>query len=94
MSSTTSIRLPEDLEEPLAALASKLDRSKSWVINQSIREYLARQALEEQRWRETDEALAAVERGEVVDGDAVHGWMRSWFADDEQTPPPIERKRG
>ena len=38
----TSIRLADDIDKPLEILASKLDRSKNYLINQAIKEFLAR----------------------------------------------------
>ncbi|PHS00969.1 MAG: transcriptional regulator, partial [Oceanobacter sp.] len=45
----TSIRLADDIDKPLEFLASKLDRSKNYLINQAIKEFLARQSVEESR---------------------------------------------
>ena len=42
MSTTTSIRLPDDLRSQLDAAAESLHRGKNWVIVQALREYLAR----------------------------------------------------
>jgi len=41
----TSIRLADDINKPLEVLASKLDRSKNYLINQAIKEFLARQSV-------------------------------------------------
>ncbi|MCZ6828259.1 MAG: ribbon-helix-helix domain-containing protein, partial [Gammaproteobacteria bacterium] len=37
----TSIRLSSEIEAPLEELAEKLDRSKNYLINQAIREFVA-----------------------------------------------------
>ncbi|WP_128571986.1 ribbon-helix-helix protein, CopG family, partial [Ectothiorhodospira haloalkaliphila] len=42
----TSIRISDDLEKPLEVLSKKLDRSRNYIINQAIKEFLARQSLE------------------------------------------------
>jgi len=34
--------------------------------------------LEFQRWRETQEAINAAERGEVVPGEEVFAWLDTW----------------
>jgi len=77
----TSVRLNDEVEAPLESLSKKLDRSKSYLINEAVREYIARQALEDERWLETQEALASAERGELVSEDAVHAWLDSWGTD-------------
>lgn len=53
-------KLPADLAEKLDDVASRLDRSRSWIIRQAVAEWLA-----EEDWRHelTHEALAAVDAG-------------------------------
>ncbi|SHF24248.1 Predicted transcriptional regulator [Modicisalibacter ilicicola DSM 19980] len=85
----TTVRLQQEVEEGLEALAYKLDRSKGWVINQAIAEYLERQELEQSRWQETLAAMEAVAQGKIVPADEVHDWLRSWGGDDERDPPKI-----
>ncbi|BFM13520.1 hypothetical protein R50072_36730 [Simiduia litorea] len=76
--SITSVRLNDDIEKPLDLLAQKLDRSKSYLINQAVREFVARQAVEESRWEETLEAIDSVRRGELIDESEVNAWLNSW----------------
>ncbi len=58
--SITRIRLADGIEKPLESLAKKLDRSKNYLINQAIKEFIARQSLEESRWADTLEALESI----------------------------------
>ncbi|OIO56182.1 MAG: transcriptional regulator [Alphaproteobacteria bacterium CG_4_10_14_0_2_um_filter_63_37] len=83
----TSVRLQAEIETPLEALAQRLDRSKNYLINQAVREFLERQALEEQRWRETVSAIESVQAGRSVDESAVNEWLESWGSADELKPP-------
>jgi predicted transcriptional regulator len=83
----TSIRLQEDLDELLDQAASRLHRSKNWVINQALREYLERNKDEQGRWQETVEALKSASVGKLVGVDKVHEWLDSWGKDDELPPP-------
>ena len=87
MADVTSVRIEEELAERLERMANSIKRSKGWVINEALREYLERDAKNKQRWRETEEALEAIETGDVYDADQVHAWMDSWFTDHEQPPP-------
>ena len=87
--SVTSVRLQTELELPLDELAGKLSRSKNWIINQAIKDYIAAQTLEETRWQETLQALESVRQGKVVDGDTVHEWMKSWGTDNELDAPKV-----
>ncbi|MCB1764396.1 MAG: ribbon-helix-helix protein, CopG family, partial [Gammaproteobacteria bacterium] len=59
----TSIRLQPEIESPLEELAVKLDRSKNYIINQAIKEYLERQSIEDSRWSDTLEALSSIKEG-------------------------------
>lgn len=83
----TSIRLQPDLEQSLAATAEELNRSKNWIINEALREYLAGQTLEAKRWQETLEALDSIRAGKVVDSADVHKWLESWGKESEAAPP-------
>ncbi len=85
----TSIRLQEDLEKLLEQATNRLHRSKNWLINQALREYLERDMNEQQRWQETVEALKSASSGKVVSADKVHAWLESWGKDDELPPPKV-----
>ncbi len=85
--SVTSIRLANEIETPLEQLALKLDRSKNYIINLAIKEFVARQSVEDDRWAETLEALESVKAGDTVDGEIVTAWLKSWGTDSELTAP-------
>ena len=87
--SVTTVRLGQDIEETLDALADKLQRTKSWLINQALREFIERQELEQLRWQETLAAMESVAKGQVVSGDAVHTWLKSWGTAKELAPPRV-----
>jgi len=80
----TTVRLQDDIEQEVQAIADKLHRSKGWVIKQALSEFIERQKLEQQRWNETLQAMESAAQGNVVSGDAVHEWLASWGTDDEQ----------
>ena len=83
----TTVRLQPEVEAGLQEIADKLNRTKSWVINQALREFLERQDLEQKRWNETLEAMESVAQGRVVSGESVHAWLASWGDPDELLPP-------
>ena len=85
--SVTTVRLQADVEERLEAMAGKLRRTKSWLINQALREFIDNQTLEQARWLDTVKAMESVARGDVVSGEAVHDWLRSWGSSNEMSPP-------
>ena len=76
--SITSIRLNDDVEKPLEFLAKKLDRSKNYLINQAIKEFLVKQSLEDTRWQDTLEALESIKSGQSIDEADVNAWLNSW----------------
>jgi predicted transcriptional regulator len=83
----TSVRMPDDLLERLDATATRLRRSKGWIINDAVREYLAREDLRQRREEETREALAELDAGQVVDGDEVIAWIDNRGSENEREPP-------
>lgn len=85
--SVTSVRIQDDLQESLEDLAGKLHRSKNWLINEAVKEYVARKVAESEKWRETLEAVDSVKNGDVVDSDDVHAWLKSWGTENEKKPP-------
>lgn len=87
----TTVRLPPETEQQLDALAQKLDRSKGWLINQALKEYVERQRLEQVRWRETLEAIEVASQGRVIAADQVHDWLKSWGTEDELPPPEVAK---
>jgi len=84
---TTSVRMPEELIERLEKTAAQLRRSKGWVINDAVREYVDREERKARRLEETREALADVEAGRLVDGQRVTEWLQSWGTTAELEPP-------
>jgi predicted transcriptional regulator len=87
----TSIRLKSDIEAPLEALSKKMDRSKNYIINQAVKEFLERQSLAEQRWEQTLPALESAKQGNTVPAEKVFEWMRSWGTEHELPRPLVEK---
>lgn len=87
--SVTSIRLQPEIESPLEKLATKLDRSKNYLINQAIKEFLARKSLDDSRWKETLEALDSVKSNNLIEEKSVTKWLETWGTDNELNPPKI-----
>lgn len=86
----TSVRMPDDLLEHLEETAARLRRSKGWIVNGAVREYLGREKRRRQRLLETQEALAdQADHGadRLSDGDAVLEWIESWGTPVERPPP-------
>lgn len=90
MAKTThiSVRIRPDLGEKVEALAGTLDRSKSWVVEQALEEYLTTQ---EWQIAAIKEGVAAADRGELVPDDAVAEWIESWGGPNEKPRPRSRR---
>lgn len=85
--SVTSVRLQPEIEEPLKKLSIKLDRSRNYLINQAVREYVERQVMEDLRWMDTLSALKSVQAGKTIPGDQVISWLASWGTGKELPKP-------
>lgn len=85
--SVTSIRIADEVEKPLEVLSKKLDRSKNYLINQAIKEFIARQSLEDSRWQDTLEALESIKVGKSIDEEDVNAWLNSWGTNNRKSPP-------
>ena len=72
---TLTVHVPDDFIEEIDSIAVELERPRDWVIQDALREYVSRHRLEAQRWRETQDAIDAAERGEVVPAEEVFAWL-------------------
>lgn len=89
----TSVRLDDDLHSRLERLAKREHRTRGWLINDALRDYLEQEELRAERYRQTLEALEEIEAGApTVDGEAVHEWITSWGTEAEKPVPRISEK--
>jgi predicted transcriptional regulator len=75
--------IPLPLAEKVDQLASRLERSRGWIIKQALSAWIEQ---EEERRRLTLEALADVDTGNVIDHQAVQAWADSL---DTDSPLPV-----
>ncbi len=85
--SVTTVRLNPDAERELASIAERTRRSKSWLINRAVEEFIERERLDQERWKQTLEAVESAAKGNVVAAEPVHTWLRSWGSDEESESP-------
>ena len=85
----TSVRLKPEIETPLENLSKELDRSKGYLINQAIQEFLERKSNEQKKWKETLEAIESVKSGKIINEKEVNNWLNSWGTDKELAPPKV-----
>ncbi|MCK2097456.1 CopG family ribbon-helix-helix protein [Thauera aromatica] len=77
--------VPLPLAEKVDQMAARLERSRGWIMKQALSAWIAQ---EEERDRLTQEALADVDAGLVVDPLAVQVWADSLSTDQ---PLPLPR---
>lgn len=78
--------VPLPLADKVDQMASRLERSRGWVMKQALSAWIAQ---EEERDRLTQGAMADVDAGEVVDHQAVQAWAESLGTDQ---PLPVPRR--
>jgi predicted transcriptional regulator len=88
MTSTTRVltaHVPLPLANKVDQIASRLERSRGWIMKQALSAWIAQ---EEERDRLTQEALADVDAGRLIDHQAVQAWADSL---DTDQPLPVPR---
>ncbi|MGH9648490.1 MAG: CopG family ribbon-helix-helix protein [Bryobacteraceae bacterium] len=58
-SSTTSIRIPDDLKVKLESTSRRLNKGKNWIIKQALAEYLQRHNVDSLRAEARRQSIAA-----------------------------------
>lgn len=76
--------VPLSMADKVDQIASRLDRSRGWIMKQALSAWIAQ---EEERDRLTQEALADVDAGRVIDHQAVQAWAES-LGSDQPLPEP------
>ncbi|MBB4117266.1 MULTISPECIES: CopG family ribbon-helix-helix protein [Rhizobium] len=76
--------VPLPLAQKVDQLASRLERSRGWIVKQALTAWIDQ---EEERRRLTLEALADVDSGNVVDHQAVQAWADSLDSDEPFSLP-------
>ena len=77
--------VPLHLAEKVEAMASRLERSRGWVLKQALAAVVDQ---EEERHRMTLEALTDVDTGRVIDHQAIQAWVDS-LGTDKPLPSPV-----
>lgn len=75
--------IPLDLAAKVDAAASRIERSRGWVVKQALAAWVDQ---EDERHRMTLEALADVDAGRIISDEAMETW-----ADSLSTDAPLPR---
>lgn len=73
--STTSIRLPDEVLHDLDALARATARNRNYLITEAVKEFVARETWHLRRIRE---GLRQAEAGEFVPAEEMEAFWASW----------------
>ena len=76
--------VPLPLAEKVDMMATRLERSRGWIMKQALAAWISQ---EEERNRLTQEALADVDAGEVIEHQTVQAWADS-LGTNNPLPPP------
>ncbi|PKY11685.1 CopG family transcriptional regulator [Acidithiobacillus marinus] len=76
--------VPLPLANKVDQMALRLERSRGWIMKQALSAWIAH---EEERDRLTQEALADVDAGQVIDHQAVQAWAEN-LGTDQPLPAP------
>ncbi len=76
--------VPLPMADKVDQMAARLERSRGWIMKQALSAWIAQ---EEDRDRLTQEALADVDTGRVIDHQSVQAWADS-LSTDQQLPIP------
>lgn len=84
------VRIDDEMEQRLSALAERTQRSKSYHAKEAIRRYIEQEEAQERIKQDTLSRWETYqETGEGVSDDAVMEWLDSWGEEDEK-PCPIK----
>lgn len=76
--------VPLPLADKVDELSRQLERSRGWIVKQALTAWVDQ---EEERHRLTLEALADVDKGNVIDHQSVQAWADS-LGTDKPIPTP------
>jgi predicted transcriptional regulator len=79
-----SVRLESALNDQVTAIAAALDRPKSWVIEQAVRDFVA---IQEWQLAAIDAGISAADAGSVIAHEDVVAWVQSWGQPNELPMP-------
>ena len=82
--------VPLPLAKRVDQLAARLERSRGWIVKQALTAWIEQ---EDERRRLTQEALADVDSGNVVDHKAVLAWAGSLSNGKPLSAPSATKQR-
>ena len=84
MTTTLSVRLPDELSRQLTLLAEASKRTKSFCAIEAITDYVKNESWQLQA---IEESLEDVKNEHLIDHSKVKEWVKSWDSVSEKSPP-------
>ncbi|NRA88874.1 MAG: hypothetical protein HRU28_16140 [Rhizobiales bacterium] len=81
MSSATTVRFNDDTKENIERFAKLIKRSRSYVINIAVEEYVAKNLA---YLEELDKAIESIDTEPTYSVDDIHAWMNNWGTKEEK----------
>ncbi len=82
-----SVRVPEELKDQLDFLAKATRRSKAFLAEEAIAEYIKRNAW---KAKELQKAVTEADKGAFISQGAMETWVDSLGSDEELSPPKAD----
>ncbi len=79
-----SLRVSPAKADALDKLSSSTDRSRQWLLEQALEQYLLSEAWQIEA---IQEGVTAADAGDVLPHDQVREWLGTWGKKDERKPP-------
>ena len=78
--SVMSLRLSDELDQQLVSLAKATGRTKSWLANQAIQDFIAREA-----WQvaQIEQAIAEADAGDFVPAEEMAAKFKTWGVNED-----------
>jgi len=77
-------RVEEDIKKSFELIMQQKGLNASQIIRNFIVEYIEREQLNVQKNIETLDALEQVQLGNVIEGELVNNWLKTWGTENEQ----------
>ncbi len=91
MSTTLTVRIPDELAEKISKIAASTRRTKSFVAGEAMRSYVDHEL---SIIEDIEAGLADIKAGRVIPHEDVMRWLESWGTANELPAPRYRKKAG
>ena len=73
-----TLQVQEEILQRIGVVATSQGRDTDQVVHEVLGKYLQWHEAQMKLWKETEEAIAQADRGEVIEAADVFSWLDSW----------------